>query len=70
MTAFVQTRGRLLFERNTLGRTHRLTLVSASLGEVSGWLAEVRRGWEASLDRLDAALRLDAVPRSTDDRDR
>jgi hypothetical protein len=36
---------------------HRLTLVSAPLGEASGWLTEIRRGWQANLDRLDATLR-------------
>jgi DNA-binding transcriptional ArsR family regulator len=32
-------------------------LVRAPLTEVTGWLAEVERGWQASLDRLDEVLR-------------
>jgi DNA-binding transcriptional ArsR family regulator len=46
-----------LIQRVARGRVHKLSLVPAPLGEVSGWLAEIRRGWEANLDRLDAVLR-------------
>ncbi len=46
-----------LVRRTVRGRVHDLTLVRAPLTEVSGWLAEVERGWQASLDRLDAVLR-------------
>jgi len=41
-----------LIERTVRGRVHELTLVHAPLRNVSGWVAEIRRGWEASLDRL------------------
>ncbi len=46
-----------LVRRKVRGRVHDLTLVRTPLTEVSGWLAEVERGWQASLDRLDAVLR-------------
>ncbi|MGN6791065.1 MAG: ArsR/SmtB family transcription factor [Streptosporangiaceae bacterium] len=46
-----------LVRRMVRGRVHDLTLVQAPLAEVSGWLAEVERGWQASLDRLDMVLR-------------
>lgn len=46
-----------LIERTLRGRVHELVLVPGGLSEVSGWVAEVRRGWEASLDRLDEVLR-------------
>jgi DNA-binding transcriptional ArsR family regulator len=46
-----------LVQRLARGRVHHLSLVPAPLGEVSGWLGEIRRGWEANLDRLDAVLR-------------
>ncbi len=46
-----------LVRRTIRGRIHDLTLVRAPLTEVSGWLAEIERGWQSSLDRLDAVLR-------------
>jgi DNA-binding transcriptional ArsR family regulator len=46
-----------LIQRLARGRVHELSLVPAPLGEVSGWLAEIRRGWETNLDRLDEVLR-------------
>jgi DNA-binding transcriptional ArsR family regulator len=46
-----------LVRRTVRGRVHDLTLVRAPLTEVSGWLAEIERGWQSSLDRLDAVLR-------------
>ncbi len=46
-----------LVQRTVRGRVHDLTLVRAPLTEVSGWVAEVERGWQASLDRLDVVLR-------------
>jgi DNA-binding transcriptional ArsR family regulator len=46
-----------LVRRTVRGRVHDLTLVRAPLTEVTGWLAEVERGWQASLDRLDEVLR-------------
>ena len=44
-------------ERTPLGRAHLLTLAPQSLAGVSDWVAEIRRGWTASFDRLDAILR-------------
>src|SRR5215831_15237518 len=46
-----------LVRRTLRGRVHDLTLVRAPLTEVTGWLDEIDRGWQASLDRLDAILR-------------
>jgi DNA-binding transcriptional ArsR family regulator len=46
-----------LIERSVQGRTNRLTLVPAPLERVSNWILELRRGWQASLDRLDDVLR-------------
>ena len=46
-----------LVRRTVRGRVHDLTLVRAPLTEVTGWLDEIERGWQASLDRLDAVLR-------------
>jgi DNA-binding transcriptional ArsR family regulator len=46
-----------LVRRTVRGRVHDLALVRDPLTEVTGWLTEVERGWEASLDRLDEVLR-------------
>jgi DNA-binding transcriptional ArsR family regulator len=46
-----------LLERTMHGRTYDLALVPASLDRISRWLGEIRRGWHASLDRLDDILR-------------
>ena len=46
-----------LVRRTRHGRVHDLALVRAPLTEVTGWLTEVERGWQASLDRLDEVLR-------------
>jgi DNA-binding transcriptional ArsR family regulator len=46
-----------LIERNIRGRTNDLVLVPARLDYVSRWLTEIRRGWHASLDRLDTIMR-------------
>jgi DNA-binding transcriptional ArsR family regulator len=46
-----------LIQRLARGRVHELSLVPVPLGEVAGWLADIRRGWETNLDRLDAVLR-------------
>ncbi len=43
--------------RAASGRNHILTLVPAPLVGVSDWVEEIRRGWTASFDRLDAILR-------------
>ena len=48
-----------LIERTMVGRTHRLALLPAQLDRVARWLVELRRGWHASLDRLDHVLRSD-----------
>ena len=44
-------------ERTPLGRAHLLTLAPQSLAGVSDWVSEIRRGWTASFDRLDAILK-------------
>jgi DNA-binding transcriptional ArsR family regulator len=46
-----------LVSRTVHGRVHDLALVRDPLAEVSGWLTEVERGWQVSLDRLDQVLR-------------
>jgi len=46
-----------LITRTLRGRVHELVLVPVPLGEISRWVAEIRRGWESSLDRLDDVLR-------------
>jgi DNA-binding transcriptional ArsR family regulator len=46
-----------LIQRSTRGRTNDLTLVQAPLDDVSQWIGEIRRGWNASFDRLDHILR-------------
>ena len=46
-----------LIERSVRGRTNDLTLVQAPLDDVSRWIGEIRRGWNASFDRLDHVLR-------------
>ena len=43
-----------LVRRTVRGRVHDLALVQAPLTEVTGWLTEVQRGWQASLDQLGA----------------
>jgi hypothetical protein len=45
-----------LIERTLRGRVHELVLAPAPLRELSSWATELRRGWEASLDRLDEVL--------------
>ncbi len=45
-----------LIERTIQGRVHYLALIPAPLDRVSRWLVEIRRGWHASLDRLNALL--------------
>ena len=46
-----------LVERRLRGRVHQLSLQAAPLDGVSDWVTEVRRGWEANLDRLNQILR-------------
>ena len=45
-----------LIERRLRGRVHALTLQPSPLDDVGAWVAEVRRGWEASFDRLAQIL--------------
>ena len=45
-----------LIRRRRQGRTHWLSLDPAPLDSADGWIAEQRRFWEASLDRLAALL--------------
>jgi DNA-binding transcriptional ArsR family regulator len=46
-----------LIERSTQGRLNYVSLVPSRLHDVSAWIAELRRGWHGSLDRLDFILR-------------
>jgi DNA-binding transcriptional ArsR family regulator len=46
-----------LVRRTLRGRLYELSLVPVPLGEVATWTAEIRRGWQANLDRLDEVLR-------------
>jgi DNA-binding transcriptional ArsR family regulator len=43
--------------RTAQGRAHLLTLRPQTLTGVTDWVSEIRRGWTASFDRLDAILR-------------
>jgi DNA-binding transcriptional ArsR family regulator len=45
-----------LIERTVRGRVHELRLVPARLDDVSGWVTQVRLGWESNLDRLGRVL--------------
>jgi DNA-binding transcriptional ArsR family regulator len=45
-----------LIQRVSHGRVHRLSVVPGRLEGVSTWVSSVRRGWESSLDRLEAVL--------------
>ena len=42
--------------RKSRGRVHELRLVPGPLDGVTRWIGELRRGWAASLDRLDEVL--------------
>jgi len=46
-----------LVSRTLHGRVNELMLVPRRLDRVAHWVSELRRGWSASLDRLDEALR-------------
>jgi DNA-binding transcriptional ArsR family regulator len=46
-----------LIARTVRGRVHELSLVPRRLDGMARWVAELRRGWGASLDRLDEVLR-------------
>ena len=43
--------------RTLRGREHEVELVPARLDEVTDFVAQLRRGWSASLDRLGEVLR-------------
>lgn len=45
-----------LVERELQGRVHRLELVDEPLNQVTDWVSQIRRGWEANLDRLEQLL--------------
>jgi predicted transcriptional regulator len=46
-----------LVTRTLHGRVHELSLVPRRLDSITRWVSELRRGWAASLDRLDEVLR-------------
>lgn len=46
-----------LVARTLHGRVHELALVPRRLDGVVSWISELRRGWTASLERLDEVLR-------------
>jgi DNA-binding transcriptional ArsR family regulator len=46
-----------LVGRSNRGRVRSLTLVPTQLDRISLWIAELRHGWHASLDRLDEVLK-------------
>jgi len=46
-----------LVARTLHGRVHELSLIPRRLDGVARWVNELRRGWAASLDRLDEVLR-------------
>ncbi len=46
-----------LIERTVHGRVNYLSLVPEPLQDISDWIFDLRRGWHASLDRLDRVLR-------------
>lgn len=48
-----------LVERHLDGRVHQLRLRPEPLDAVGDWVAVIRCGWEASLDRLGALLESD-----------
>jgi DNA-binding transcriptional ArsR family regulator len=47
----------LISRTTTHGRVHELSLVPQPLDRVARWVHHLRRGWTASLDRLDDVLR-------------
>jgi DNA-binding transcriptional ArsR family regulator len=46
-----------LVRRQRRGRVHQLALEAKPMAEAQQWIAEYRRFWEASLDRLDDYLK-------------
>lgn len=45
-----------IVSRTLHGRMHEVVLVPKRLDRVTRWVTELRRGWTASLDRLDEVL--------------
>jgi DNA-binding transcriptional ArsR family regulator len=45
-----------LLRRTPRGRVHDLVLVPQPLDRVRDWVVDLRRGWEANLDRLEEVL--------------
>lgn len=48
-----------LVERRLQGRVHELRLVAEPLDGISDWVSQIRRGWQANIDRLTALLEED-----------
>jgi DNA-binding transcriptional ArsR family regulator len=48
-----------LVARTRRGRVCELALVHKRLDRVTSWISHLKRGWQASLDRLDEVLRAD-----------
>lgn len=48
-----------LVARTQRGRVCELALVHRRLDRVTSWISHLKRGWQASLDRLDEVLRAD-----------
>lgn len=48
-----------LVERRLTGRVHQLRLVADPLDGVSEWVSQIRRGWQANIDRLATVLEED-----------
>ncbi len=46
-----------LIRRRREGRTHHLMLAARPMRQASQWLAEYRKFWEGSFDRLDDYLK-------------
>jgi DNA-binding transcriptional ArsR family regulator len=46
-----------LVRRQRRGRVHQLALEAKPMAEAQEWIAEYRKFWEASLDRLDTYLK-------------
>jgi DNA-binding transcriptional ArsR family regulator len=46
-----------LVSRQRRGRVHQLALEAKPMAEAQQWIAEYRKFWEASLDRLDTYLK-------------
>jgi DNA-binding transcriptional ArsR family regulator len=59
-----------LVERRLQGRVHQLTLVTEPLDGITTWVSHIRRGWEASFDRLDQVMAdMETANPDTDEKD-